>query len=840
MTNPKNQVDLEQHISGRTFAKAISASVQTLLVDVGKRVPVYLREEQFYNANFWPLRIVIGLMCDWAKKNPGKKPTRSDIQSWVHEANRSENARDKAYIVLPQIPRKLSPQRALAYEGGAYHEALHSLYSKNDRIRLSDVEDDILTMWDAVENWAPYAKMLQGVSNLIEDVYIERCGVEEYPNIYEALVAVHDFIIGREHQSYLEAKAKNPEFERTPLTIVELCFRAYGKGYSSPAILDAIERYKQQNYDAWSFTVHPDSLMRAILEEAIGHWETPEEFEEYKADNTMSLRLALKYVATVDHMIKKFKARVEHEPCQHCGAPASKIGYMPSPNEGKVIRICTECEARDEVDIPEKKELPKNEDVLVEYEESDDLPFWIIPPPFRQQEDPDPQLEEERHPELEDDKTCKESKPKRGGISLELPGLGKRCRDFEPDVEEKSGDEEGDDEGPAISISQKGAGGHGSSNDYDEHGIDFEAFAATIESEAKDQGDIRTSDAQMIEASTALKEALKEMKEGIESGLESGEMWYNPVSTEADTVAFVDDGGDSERARARARALIESVVDESAALRARFRSIFRSLVVNTVTHGHRRGKKLSGRRLVDNVISMKTGEYPKRPFKKTNRGIDTSLAAAIVLDESGSMGGILTDATRMMVALAEPIDQIGGKLLVTGIRDTYSDVPYLSEDGLNDYYRHRDVYHRYGSVHYDVFQHWSERFNAINWRYSRTIATGGTPLADGVQYGLNALSDRNEQFRFLFVITDGVPNPPHEKVIRLQCRLARQSGIYVIGIGVGRSAEYVKVLFDDSVYSPNVSQIPQLLIKKLNEIADQARRMRRGQKMLPTSNPNAA
>ena len=93
-------------------------------------------------------------------------------------------------------------------------------------------------------------------------------------------------------------------------------------------------------------------------------------------------------------------------------------------------------------------------------------------------------------------------------------------------------------------------------------------------------------------------------------------------------------------------------------------------------------------------------------------------------------------------------------------------------------------------------------------------------MSDGVQYALQALSNRDEAHRFMFVLTDGCPDGGHEAIIKRQIRLGRDAGIYIIGVGIGCGAEYVKDLFDDSVYSDNISEIPKLLIAKLNELAD--------------------
>ena len=93
-------------------------------------------------------------------------------------------------------------------------------------------------------------------------------------------------------------------------------------------------------------------------------------------------------------------------------------------------------------------------------------------------------------------------------------------------------------------------------------------------------------------------------------------------------------------------------------------------------------------------------------------------------------------------------------------------------------------------------------------------------MADGVQFGLTALNERREAHRILFVITDGAPNYPHERVIARQVRLAKEAGIHVIGVGIGSASRYVKNLFPDYVWAETIQELPNPLMRKLNELCD--------------------
>jgi nitric oxide reductase activation protein len=96
-------------------------------------------------------------------------------------------------------------------------------------------------------------------------------------------------------------------------------------------------------------------------------------------------------------------------------------------------------------------------------------------------------------------------------------------------------------------------------------------------------------------------------------------------------------------------------------------------------------------------------------------------------------------------------------------------------------------------------------------------------MADGLQHGINSLQGRREGHRIIFVVTDGEPNGGHGPVIRRQIRLAREAGVHVIGVGIGREASYVTGTFDDSVFVEDIQALPGALIRKLNAIVDTRR-----------------
>ena len=305
-------------------------------------------------------------------------------------------------------------------------------------------------------------------------------------------------------------------------------------------------------------------------------------------------------------------------------------------------------------------------------------------------------------------------------------------------------------------------------------------------------------------------------KDREDSNCKKGEAPYRPFSTAEDKIAPVKSTKAGAAAdRAQVDELIKSVRGECAYLRARLRSVFRAMEEVETVHGVRRGDVLSDRTLVDSAASLRSGRSPDRAYQRTGERVDTSLAACVVLDQSGSMGygggNKLTNAVKGMLAIVDPLDALGCAVEAVGFRDG----KYLTPDG--------GSYHRQQAINIDVFKAFGERFSSVKGRFASARATGGTPMADGLQHALDTISTRREGHRIIFVVTDGEPNGGHDKVIRRQVRLAREAGVHVIGVGIGREAHYVTSTFPESVYVEEVSDLPKALIKKLNDIVDTRR-----------------
>jgi len=388
------------------------------------------------------------------------------------------------------------------------------------------------------------------------------------------------------------------------------------------------------------------------------------------------------------------------------------------------------------------------------------------------------------------------------------PKQGKDGEDSEDGDGQQTG-QKSDDEGDTDEGGD-GAGGHG----YDDKQHPGNEDWSNVAEEAIDQTD---EDTGLLDNNAALSDAVGNEQDKEDRDVEGNEAPWRPYDPGLDEIVIV---GPSAQGRDHddsvALQIIRSVTREAAWLRARLRSVVRSLEMTSTFHGVPKGRRLSPRYLVDSKAALRNGQSPTKAYSVTSHKIDMSMACCVVLDESSSMSSRKKDASRIMVALTEPFDALNCPTMALGFRN--------GAGGYSSYRLPPDEqgqhYHRYEGVVYDIFKMWHERFNAVRYRFANTRATGSTPMSDGIQFALDALSLRDEAHRFLFVVTDGCPDGGHEAVIKRQIRLGKQAGVHVVGVGMGSGAQYVKTLFADYVYSDTLSGIPKELVRKLNELVD--------------------
>jgi hypothetical protein len=799
----------------------------------------------------------------------------------VQIANKYENHTPQ--IILARTPDQLNRRTQLALVGGGYHEAWHTKYSKRDAIQYSDVWGITQRVGEITNNGGKFdaklAGMLRAFCAIIEDIRIERRGCEEYPGVRVPMHDLQDFIMDLEKKMRAEAaKALKVDQADNARGILLSVFRDLGLGYNTQTGREAIAFYKKTAPEAVVMCapggiLHPhlqaakalaadDKLgyIRVSMECVIALWKATQsqddqESPELSCPNCGASASNLVIRPARDSKGIKIRGKGEME-CKACGFKCE----VPLPD------VSLSLNQNQKEEKKEKREVPKYEDMTQETEDGED-----------EDEDDGGSEDSEGGKENSEGKGSKgkkgDSKDKDGESEEEEENGGSdgdeeddEGEDGDKDPEGKDGesedegddedgdskggkgdsedgdsddgdsededgdseDEDGDSDEDGNSDEDEGKGGNSQSeggegskderqNESSSNGAGGHQYAGQDPAVVRETASsILNSTDRMdpLDSSDALAQAFASEHSKEQKDLLRGELPWNPYDPSLDEARMVR-SNNTEADRMRVNGMLKEVKPEIATLRARLRSIVRAQEMTDTEHGLRRGKKISERMLVDSKLYLMDKTAPKRAYQDKEDTLDTSLSMAICLDQSGSMHGMLKQVAKAMMVLTEPVEAIGGKVLAFGFRDGRH-----GQYDANVFPATSREYHRIAGVQYDIFKNWDERFSNVKWRYAHTQASGGTPMADGIQFGLMALNTRMEAHRILAVITDGAPNSPHEKVIAGQIRRAREKGIHVIGIGIGIEASYVKGLFHDYVHVKQVADLPHALISKLNEVCD--------------------
>lgn len=151
-------------------------------------------------------------------------------------------------------------------------------------------------------------------------------------------------------------------------------------------------------------------------------------------------------------------------------------------------------------------------------------------------------------------------------------------------------------------------------------------------------------------------------------------------------------------------------------------------------------------------------------FLRQDEGVDLNAAIAIVIDRSGSMSSLITEAGTAALAamLAYDVHGITSQVSVFPVEGT--------EQGAND-------------VGVALLKDWNESARLMAGRVQSLTADGGTPMAEAVLFAATEVARRAETLKIVLVITDGMPDDL--RATREVIEQVRGSGISVLGLGIG-------------------------------------------------------
>lgn len=158
-------------------------------------------------------------------------------------------------------------------------------------------------------------------------------------------------------------------------------------------------------------------------------------------------------------------------------------------------------------------------------------------------------------------------------------------------------------------------------------------------------------------------------------------------------------------------------------------------------------------------------------FLRTEEGIDLNADISILIDRSVSMALRMQLASEAALAalLAYDIQGISTQVAVFPVAGAVAGG--VDEDGVA------------------VVKRWSESPRYLGGRIQSLTVEGTTPMAQAILWAACDLLKREEARRILLVVTDGEPDD--KMATREVIDLARESGVHVIGLGIGSNTQPV-------------------------------------------------
>jgi cobalamin biosynthesis protein CobT len=216
--------------------------------------------------------------------------------------------------------------------------------------------------------------------------------------------------------------------------------------------------------------------------------------------------------------------------------------------------------------------------------------------------------------------------------------------------------------------------------------------------------------------------------------------------------------------------LLNSVRPQVSALRAKILAVLQSQKVRRHVGDKERGGIDSG-----TLATLRTGN--KRIFAERTPDVDTDTAVGILIDQSGSMGGVkAATAAKAAIALSECLSKVGIPFAVWGFDNPGGSVGY--GDGL---------YSRVEACETVVYKDFHEQFQAVRTRMVNVFGRGNNTDGEFVLSSARILARRSESRKILMVLSDGEPaagGSGDDAHLKDAVRRTIAAGIEVFGIGI--------------------------------------------------------
>lgn len=344
--------------NGNEWRKSHHLTAKSLGIDC----PVESKGNMFYCTSRFTLNKFAVALCNFAKKNGAKMPTREIVRAWVEGANNrflttghgdKLSTDPKVKIVVAETPEKVSPRMAMALNGGVLHESAHLLYTMQENLDTDTMWGIVAPRWAIVKDWSKYQGLLLQWINLIEDIVIERALRRNFVNTHNDLADLQDLILKMEGKD--DDKVEQWREKATPLSIVGGAFRDIGLGYNTVLGRKALALYKEHTKEWEMVTNGP---LTPLLKEAIAVVDDP----------LASFRIAMSVVGIIAELAgdgadkpqdpeEGDGGESEYDPCPNCGASPSNLVIRGVYDDfgrkvkGKAMLVCRKCGHTQIIDV---------------------------------------------------------------------------------------------------------------------------------------------------------------------------------------------------------------------------------------------------------------------------------------------------------------------------------------------------------------------------------------------------------------------------------------------------------------------------------------------------------
>lgn len=330
---------------------------------LGVGVPVESRGNAFYCTARFTLNKFAVALCQFARYNGTKMPTRTDVENWVKGANNryyttghgdKVSTDPKKRIVVAETPERVSTRLAMALNGGVLHESAHLLYTCQRDLEVDEMYNIVVRLWCVVKDWSKYQRLLLQWINLVEDIVIERRLRRDFANTHNDLADLQDLILKMEGK---DDKVDEWRANATALSVVGGAFRDIGLGYNTVLARKAIGLYKEFD-KAW--TMVTDGPLTPLLKESIAVTDD---------DDIASFRIAMEVVGIIADLAGDGAETAEppkgddddsghkYDPCPACGASPKNLVIRGVYDDygrkdtTKAMLVCRKCGHTQIIDI---------------------------------------------------------------------------------------------------------------------------------------------------------------------------------------------------------------------------------------------------------------------------------------------------------------------------------------------------------------------------------------------------------------------------------------------------------------------------------------------------------